>query len=287
MQYIFELCPNCMDKLVERNIDDFQEYTEGCCPNCGSVMGAVLFGKEKAEDAIYKIKLNKVRDMGKHEEKCLGVIMKVSELDSDAAREMMDMGDRIIFEGDLLHTFLALKQLDHIEYMIDYTVIPNFPYAREFSMACPNCGEVTEYKVVYGDDGSVTGGFFCETCKDFVMRDAYSESDVDDTDYYIEASFEGVDEEVRKEILSQINYLWEKKIEGDKIKVRDKAKNIQDILGMMEACDIPYEIKPPYPHKIRKLTPACRSVWTEEDVRRLMEANPGLKITAEEMNALS
>lgn len=58
-------------------------------------------------------------------------------------------------------------------------------------------------------------------------------------------------------------------------------------LSALEKYNIPYETTPPYPHKIPKLNPTYKDDWTEEEVRKLMEANPGLEITAEELNALT
>lgn len=44
--------------------------------------------------------------------------------------------------------------------MIDYKATPEFPYAREISMMCSNCGEETaEYRGVYDKDDDATGGF--------------------------------------------------------------------------------------------------------------------------------
>lgn len=211
MRYIFELCPECMDHLAERDIEDFQEYHESCCPNCGSKMQGVLFGITRAEDSIYKITINKVRDMSKYKEKCLEVLVRISGLDAETLLEKMKTGDSVIFEGDLLHTYLALTQLDQIEYMISYVVTPDFPYARAFSIMCPDCGEEAKYKVIYGEGDTATGGFFCERCKEWVMYTGFCKADVDETEYYIETSLEKVKDNVKEQILHYIDDLWEKK----------------------------------------------------------------------------
>lgn len=55
---------------------------------------------------------------------------------------------------------MVLGELYKIEYMIDYKATPEFPYAREISMMCSNCGEETaEYRGVYDKDDDATGGF--------------------------------------------------------------------------------------------------------------------------------
>ena len=250
MRYILELCPVCLDKLVERNIDDFQEYHESCCPNCGGTMQAVLFGKKRAEDAIYKITLNKVRDVSKHRERCFDIIRRVSGLDADTVMERIGINDCVIFEGDLLHTYLTLEQLDQIEFMINYTVVPDFSYARELTIMCPDCGEKAKYRVKYGEGEDATGGFFCENCGEWVMYTGFGKADVDETEYYIESSIEEVEDKVKESVLYDIGLLWEKKIEGNSIKFRGQSIEIKDILGMLEAYNIPYKVTPPYPYEI-------------------------------------
>lgn len=260
MRYIFELCPECRDKLVERNIDDFQEYHESICPNCGSTMHGVLFGKKRAEDAIYKITLNKLRDISKHGDRCFDIIRSISGLDKEAVIEKTGFGDCAIFEGDLLNTYLVLRELDKIEYMINYHVTPEFPYAREFSMMCSNCGEEAEYRVVYGKDDDVTGGFFCERCNEWVMYTGFCRADVDETEYCIEISAEGIEDDVREKILYNIGLLWERKIEGDSIKARGQSVEIRDTLTMLEAYNIPYIVTPLYPYEI----PDMSSIYKHE-----------------------
>lgn len=56
MHYEFELCPKCKDNLIERVIDDFQEYIPGNCLNCGSRMESVMSGKKR--QAMIYIKLH-------------------------------------------------------------------------------------------------------------------------------------------------------------------------------------------------------------------------------------
>ncbi len=81
MHYIFELCPKCMNELIERDIEDFQEFIPGICPNCGNRMEAALWGNKKTENTVYKIILNKVQNIDKGREKCQKIIMKIGGLD--------------------------------------------------------------------------------------------------------------------------------------------------------------------------------------------------------------
>ena len=41
-------------------------------------------------------------------------------------------------------------------------------------------------------------------------------------------------------------------------------------------------MEPPYPYKIMTF----KREWADEDIAQLIAVNPGLKVTAEEMNAL-
>ena len=227
MHYVFELCPKCKNELVEKDMEEFQEYIPGTCSNCGNEMEGVLWGDKKVENAIYKITLNKVRNMDKGKEKCQKIIMKVGGLDRNAAWEKMNTQGSIIFEGDLLHTYLNLNLIDQMGTAIDYSVTPKFPYSRAFIMICLDCGAEPEYKVKYKDNKPVISGYFCNRCKQWIMYDLFSELDSDETMYYVEAALEQVNDEVRQEILLQIEELWDKKIDNNKIRVRDCAKKIQ------------------------------------------------------------
>ncbi len=287
MHYIFELCPKCMNELIERDIEDFQEFIPGICPNCGNRMEAALWGNTKTENTVYKIILNKVQNIDKSREKCQKIIMKIGGLDADAAREKMNTQGSIIFEGDLLHTYLNLNMIDQMGTAIDYSVMPSFPYDRALSIVCLECGEEAEYKVDYKGKKPVKSGYFCNNCRQWIMYDVYSEQDMDETIYYIEATIEDVDGEVRQEIIHHVEELWDKKIENNKIWAQDHAKKIQNVLNIMENYNIPYKVNPPFPYKIPEMKPVHKNEWTEEEIRKLIEDNPGLKITADELNALN
>lgn len=287
MHYVFELCPKCMDKLVERKVGDFQEYIAGCCPNCGSMMEKVFSGKNKTEDALYKITFDKILDHGKWDEKCLKIIMKISGLDKEAALQKISIEGSTIFEGDLLHTYLNLRMLDQIDTIVSYSVTPKFPYARAFTMLCPDCGQGTVYRKQEVSIESMQCGLYCENCKEWIMYKISPKLQVDDTKYYLVAALEKVRSGVKEQIASKLQDLCDKKMEENRMIVLDKARNIEGLLSILEAYSIPYEVNPPYPHKIPKMEPIFKNEWTDEEVKKLMEANPGLKITADELNALN
>lgn len=287
LHYIFELCPKCMDKLVERKIDDFQEYIAGYCPNCGSMLENVFSGKNKADDVLYKIILDKILDKDKWDEKCLETIMKISELNKEETLKKISIEGSTIFVGDLLHTYLNLRILDQMDTIVSYRVIPDFPYARPFTMLCPDCGQETVYRKQELNKESMKHGLYCEKCKEWVMYKVSPKSQVDDTKYYLEAVLEKVKREVKEQITDKLQNLYDKKIEHDRIIVLDKARNIEDVLSILEAYNIPYDINPPYPYKVPEIKPTFKNEWTEEEIRKLIEANPGLSITVDELNALN
>ena len=55
----------------------------------------------------------------------------------------------------------------------------------------------------------------------------------------------------------------------------------------MEDYNIPYKVNPPFPHKIPEMKPVLKNEWTEEEIRKLIEDNPGLKITADELQQIT
>lgn len=234
MRYIFDLCPKCKDKLIEQTVDDFQEYSETCCPNCGSRMDGVLSGNKKADDTIYKISLNQTRNMHGRGDKCLEIIMRIGNLDESEALEKLNTQDSVIAEGDLLNTYLNLRCLDEIDYMVDYTVTPNFPYARVFEQMCPGCGEKAVYKTEEIDEDEIKEGFFCEKYNDWIMYDIRNKSWHDKTLYHLTASLKGVEDNIKKDILKMIAALCDKEAIEDKIIVHDLTRNIESLLGMMK-----------------------------------------------------
>lgn len=97
MKFFYELCPKCKDKLVEQIVGDFQEYTASSCPNCGGEMEFVLLGKKRATDTTYKIILNEINDMGIWKERCIKIIMEISNLDEDEVLKKMNTRNSEIF----------------------------------------------------------------------------------------------------------------------------------------------------------------------------------------------
>ena len=283
MRYIFDLCPKCKDKLIQRTTKDSQEYKEIYCSNCGNRMDTVLLGNKKAGNTIYKIILNQVRDINGKRDRCLKAIMQIDNLDENEALEKINTKDSVIFEGDLLNTYLSMRHLDEIDDMVDYSVIPDFPYARAFGQKCPDCGEEAVYKIEEVSENKLQKGFFCEKCNNWVWYDICDKLQIDKTLYHVKVSLKGVGGQVRQDIMRMLNGLCVKETVEDQIVVHDLARNIESLLGLMKTYNIDYEINPPYPYKIIEFM----KEWTEDDIKKLMTANPGVTVTVEDMNALS
>ncbi len=268
MWYVFDLCPKCRDRLVEKVVDNLSKSEGGCCPNCGSKMDEVFCGDKKEENAVYKITLNRAQEI---KEKYLDVIMQMGNFSEEEALEKIGERDSISFEGDLLKTYLNLELADKMWDIYDYTVIPPFPYKRFYIARC-DCGERAVYRAEKINDEEFMAGFFCEKCRDYIWYGIYSEIEDDLTGYQLKIPLkEGMDEGQR-EIMGKVNqlHLDDKEVLEDEIIIRDVAKNIEVFLEIANAYHIAYEINPPYFHKI----PSLKKEHTEEDADQTGEENP-------------
>lgn len=298
MWYMFDLCPKCKDKLVERIVDNIARSESGYCPDCGEKMDEVFYGDKKAETAVYKITLNRVQHIKK---KYLNVIMRMENLSEKEALEKLDGKDSISFEGDLLRTFLNLELIDEMWDISDYVVTPPFPYTRIFIQRC-DCGEKAVYKVEKINEEKFRAGFFCEKCGEYVWYDVCDKVERDLTPYQLKLTLKAGDEKGKQEIMRRVNEsdLYDKEVHEDEIVIRDQAKNIEVFLEIAKNYDIAYEIDPPYPHKILMFkeegagddikqlrAQKFKEEWTEDDIKQLIAHNPGLTVSVEEMNALN
>lgn len=291
--YVYEICPYCMDQLYERKqpIDD---VVVNYCPRCGSKMECACLGEQRIDDTIYKIILNDVSipNLGDKKNKFIKTLMRVGGFDLEEAQGIYRTENTLIFEGNVSETYVNMNLLEDFVPDIHYTVIPQFPFEsllNPFISICPICGNdtVSRTEEVNNRPDDVKSGIYCETCNDWIMFTICSKSQIDDTKYCVEVSLEGINSEVKKKVMHILDSLCNKKLKGNSIIVLDRAQNIEDLLSILEAYSISYAINPPYPHKIPKLNPTYKNKWTEEEVRELIKANPGLKITADELNALN
>ncbi len=140
-------------------------------------------------------------------------------------------------------------------------------------------------EVLEDDPSEVETGIFCEKCNKWVNSFYTTQKDVDDTVYLLKASLQGIERNVKKKLLEELeaykDWKMKKEVTEEGFALDGRAKNISGILITLKSNDISYEIEPPYPYEI----PVYKKLWTEE-VERLKAMNPGLNVTAEELNAL-
>lgn len=287
MLYGYDICPKCKDKLIKRIQKDgnyFERYGEECI-KCGNRLRLALTGEKEIDDTIYKITLNSQVILDK--DRCIQAIMQVCGCEERTARDILKRENGLLFEGDVLHTYLSMQLLDMTG--TAYNVYPKFPFIRQAYVVCPNCGSETSYKIEETDvrendtDCYMQSGFFCEKCNQWVAMTYRRKIDVDETKYKLEFCLENTHNEKEAAIKKMVDELPDKRIISNKIIVCDNACNIHQILQALKTLCIDYDINPPYPHRIA----AHKKEWTEEDLKILMEMNPGLTVTVEEMNALS
>ena len=174
--FIYEICPHCMDQLLERKQSVEDVNSVNFCPQCGKKMVMACFGEKKMDSTIYKIILNdaSVSDYNDRKNKFLSTIMKIGGFNFNEALEKYRTKDCVIFEGNISGAYVSMGLLDNFTPSIHYTVVPQFPYERlvnPFVSICPTCGSDTVYKTEDIDNPKdyVIDGFFCEKCNEWVM----------------------------------------------------------------------------------------------------------------------
>lgn len=109
-----------------------------------------------------------------------------------------------------------------------------------------------------------------------------SKIEIDETKYKLEICLKNVDSEKEICIKKMVDELEDKRLFSNRITIIDNACNIHKILEELKKLSIDYNIEPPYPYKVD----THRREWTEEDMKMLMEMNPGLTLDLEELNDL-
>lgn len=171
MYYVYDICPKCMDKLIERkhlknNELNFKIHG-GTCENCGGFLRLILTGEKKLDDIKYKISFECGDSPSKKE---VEAIMKIYNCSMAVALEKLNDDNKVLFEGDLLHTYLNMKLLN--DNQIVYNVEPKFPFERRIYFDCLDCGSETIDKIVEADDSKeyMKKGAFCENCGKWVTH---------------------------------------------------------------------------------------------------------------------
>ena len=290
MMFIYEMCPHCKDQLYERKQPTEDMDSANFCPGCGKKMVMACYGEQKIDNTVYKIILNdaSVSDYNDKKNSFLLLLMKIGNISQDTALERYKTKDCVIFEGNISATYVNMHMLDAFTPGIHYTVIPSFPLERlmePFISLCPVCGSEIIHKTEETDTppDCVKDGMFCGKCNDWTMYTILNKSQIDETLYHLKVSLKGVNDKIRMEILGMADELQDKEVMEEQITVRDLAKNIENLLGIMKTYGIEYEINPSYPHKIIMF----KEEWTEDDIKQLRAVNPGLAVSVEEMNSIN
>ncbi len=299
MDYILDICPKCMDKLYEREKtldDNGREYndpvSEAFCPNCGHRLIMACGGAKKPDstvyDTAYKIFISYTADG--QEEEAIDIVMKLGRCSRDAALEKLNTEHCLLCEGNLLETYLCIRELAEVNCFLVYETEPEFPYDIPlFTFFCPTCGGIPVMKeeILENSPFEVEVGIFCEKCNKWVKTYITSRKDIDNTVYHLRVCLKGIESNVKMELLEKLeayeDWKIKKEVTEERIAVDGLASNISDILTDLKSNDISYEIEPPYPYEI----PVYKKLWTEEDVELLKAMNPGLNVTAEELNDLN
>lgn len=260
------------------------------CPKCRKKMAIACYGEQEIDDTVYKIILNdaSVSDYMNKRNNFLSVLMKMGNVSFEDALKRYTTKDSVIFEGNISAAYVNMHALDGFTPSIHYTVAPSFPFERllePFICLCPICGSEVIHKTEEADKpaGCVKDGMFCEKCNDWVMYAVLDKSQLDETIYHLDVCLNGVNSPKRMAVLGIVDELQDKEIVESHIIVRDLARNMESLLGIIKTYGIDYEINPPYPHEII----ASKKGWTEDDIKQLKAGNPGLEVSVEEMNSLN
>ena len=163
--YIYDICPHCMDELIERNLPLEDLDSDKFCPKCGKKLNAALLGAQKLDDTTYKIILKdaSITEYGNRRNRFIEELMKMGNISFDEALEKYNTKDSLIFKGNAREVYIKMDLIDGFSDQLHYQVVPNFPFLRfatPFSCICPTCGSDTIPK---------EGGIFCEKCNEWVL----------------------------------------------------------------------------------------------------------------------
>lgn len=166
MAYIYEMCPHCLDELIERKqpMEDLDSINY--CPKCGKKMVWAIGCKQKIDDTIYKIILKDASHLTDHlnkKNKFLEEVMKMGNITYEEAVEKCKAKNCLIFEGNTKEVYIKMNILDSFTPQIRYKVVPDILFERfcdPFISICPTCGS---------DVVDREGGTFCEKCNEWVL----------------------------------------------------------------------------------------------------------------------
>lgn len=179
MDYILDICPKCMDKLYERekpldnNGKKYNPVSEASCPNCGHRLIKACGGEKKPDstvyDTTYKIFISYIPDG--QEEEAIDIVMKLGRCSREAALEKLNTEHSLLCEGNLLETYLSIRELVEVNCFLCYEAEPEFPYdIPVFFFFCPTCGGIPVMKeeILENSPSEAEVGIFCEKCNKWI-----------------------------------------------------------------------------------------------------------------------
>ena len=175
----------------------------------------------------------------------------------DAIMNSVYVGEQgsIIYEGDIIHTYLFKKAFTGFELWIGFDVIPEFPYEiyEPDLFICPECGEEVIGRTEPYDDikGWFLDGLFCRHCNKWTLEPIAKR---DTTIYTLVFSYKNLkimaDSSVKRGIMNCLEKVPDKKIQGDKMIIHTNSEKIIEIVPCLQSADFTYDIEPSFPHKI-------------------------------------
>ena len=256
MYFGYDVCPKCMNTLIEReqsmeDENDFEEYSGKYCLVCGSKLVLACVGDKRIDNTLYKIILSEISVSDKK-----NYIEILKKLDIDISLEELKNREIVIFEGSAVDIYIKMEILDNAG--MKYTVVPKFPFARKIYNQvcfCSKCGGETIQKIENHKE-YIKKGFYCENCKSWELYYSFNRLQLDDTIYRLKFSRKEIDNKTdsgaKSELLYELDNLSDIKEQGDEIIILGKAEMIYDILQKLIAMNVAYDITPPFIHKINK-----------------------------------
>ncbi len=250
MYYGYDICPKCMDELIEREQcesceEDFPSHTDQVCKKCGTRLALACVGENKIDDTIYYISF---RDENEYR-KCQSVVEEIRNI--GAIVEKSSTQDALIIRGDFLQTYLTMDILTGA--CVSYTVTPDFSFSRYLvADICPVCGNYTCEKEIDIDNPPdyVQHGIFCEHCNDWVMFTSTWKLAMDDAIYHLKFSEANMQQQSKELMLKEINNVSNVNKDTTHYEVYGKATEIYELLKVLTTYEVSYDIAPPFPYEL-------------------------------------
>lgn len=111
-------------------MDNIDSYEQKRCSKCQTRFGLALLGEKEIDNSIYKITLRYKTALDEERVANKRKVIQNLKLDADAILNSIHVGQQgsIIYEGDIIHTYLFKKVITGSELWIGFDIIPEFPF---------------------------------------------------------------------------------------------------------------------------------------------------------------